>query len=155
MSKTRDNLIWLAAFIEGEGCITLDGGNNSSPGIKISTTDKDVLAKAAAICGKKIRKVKRRYHGYKQVYTLDVWGTRAVEILFSIFVLMGKRRKAAIKKVVQGWKKQYKRGFSPNKISSIRLASKLGIQNVDIARILNVDPSTISSIILRKTYKDV
>lgn len=151
MSKIRDDIIWISCFIESEGWIGTEGKH--CPAIKLCSIDLDVVEHAARILKRKVRTAKSRNPKYKLAYTVYIFGSPAVEFLFSIFSLMGKRRKESIKQTIHKWKAGRKLQFSPQQISYIRQQHKQGTRNIDIARELNADPSDISRIVTGKTYK--
>lgn len=97
------SIAWLAGILEGEGYFSL----SPSPTITLSMTDEDIVRKVAQI-------FKRPYNlnpkaGSKMQYRVNVCGTPAIEWMFTIYSLMGERRKFKITEIINEWKKQFSR----------------------------------------------
>lgn len=109
MIDTKD-IVWLAGLIEGEGCFqssrTGNHATSRTPTIDIQMTDKDVIEHAASILGANPRKPYRHKQGnHKLVYSVVVCGTRAISWMMTLYTLMGERRQAKIKEIIEAWKK--------------------------------------------------
>lgn len=101
MSKTRDDIIWLADILEGEGYFYF--GDNC-PIIGVGMCDKDIIERVAKMFKTKIYVGKPRSPLHNICYTVRVCGEKAVGIMLSIYSLMGQRRKAKIKEIIEKWK---------------------------------------------------
>ena len=103
MSYTRDNIIWLAGLLEGEGNFRLD---KNCPRITLNMTDKDVVEKVHNIFGGNfyIQDKSKYKSNWNICYSLTINGERAIGIMLSIYTLMGQRRKTKIKEIVGKWK---------------------------------------------------
>lgn len=105
MAFSRDDAIWLAGLLEGEGSFFIRKG---SPKIALQMTDRDVVARAATIMGTKINQCVSRPKGkptYKPVYSMAVFGQRAVSWMMIVFRFMGERRQAKIAEVMAEWRR--------------------------------------------------
>lgn len=98
MTKTLD-ISWLSGLLEGEGCFYY----GDSPSIKVMMTDRDTIEKVAHLLKMPVSEQKK-YSNYKQVYIVSIHGDRAIGWMFTLYSLMGKRRQAKIKEVLDKWK---------------------------------------------------
>ena len=89
----REDLLWLAGLLEGEGTFDLHRGRY--PRIRLGITDRDVVGRAATVMGTKVRTTLRPAPWTATFHT-EVQGTRAVAILWELFPLMGARRSSRI-----------------------------------------------------------
>ena len=94
-------LAWLAGLLEGEGHF---GYMSYTPRVDLWASDHDTIAKAAAICGKKVRTRKPQRQLWKAQYGFTACGRDAIGIMLTVFVLMGHRRRNAITTAVQRWR---------------------------------------------------
>jgi len=90
---TRDDLLWLAGLLEGEG--TFDAHRGRYPRIRLGMTDRDVVGRAASLMGAEFRSSLRRPPASATWHT-EVSGERAVAIMREVLPFMGARRSAAI-----------------------------------------------------------
>jgi len=98
---TNDEAIWLAGYLEGEGCFTWQKSYRNSklgkreyryPLIIVGCTDRDVTEKAATIMNSaKPFRVVRNQPG-KEIWRTQIGGKRALAIMGVILPHMGKRR---------------------------------------------------------------
>lgn len=102
--KTTRQLEWLAGLLEGEGSFMLMKG---SPCVAVQMTDRDVVARVAEIMEVPMSEYKYKPKGkpsYLPVFYVRIWGTHAIEWMMTLYTLMGTRRKAKIKEVIEAWK---------------------------------------------------
>lgn len=93
----RDELIWLAGLLEGEGCFRCA----QTPVIKLSMTDKEIVTKVAKLIKvKKVRKYSHRNPNWNDYYEASIYGKDAIVLMEKLFPLMGKRRQKAIQNVL-------------------------------------------------------
>ena len=98
---------WLAGIIEGEGCIVIPNKPGKSLQVAIGMNDKDVVNQVAKLFGSNLRgPYKKKVVRHKPSWAVSAQGKRAAGILMTVYALMGKRRKAAIRKGLSLWKKQ-------------------------------------------------
>jgi hypothetical protein len=71
--------------------------------ISLQMTDSDIVARVAAILGAKVNGPYEK-EGRKTVWSVKVHGQRAIEWMFTLFTLMGERRRQQIEKAVAMWK---------------------------------------------------
>lgn len=112
---TPADLYWLAGLIEGEGCWLAKSYPRKKAGkvvgrikairLLVWMTDLDVVQKAHRLLGEHTPIAIRPAHGNRQEsYGLRVHGQRAVEWAMTLYSLMGTRRKAQIRKLLELWK---------------------------------------------------
>jgi hypothetical protein len=89
----RDDLIWLAGLLEGEG--TFDLQRRRYPRIRLAMTDRDVVGRAATLMGTKVR-LSLRQAPNKPTWHAEVQGPRAVSLMEALLPHMGARRSQAI-----------------------------------------------------------
>lgn len=158
---TEIEAAWLAGILEGEGCFFF----NRTPMIKLQMTDEDVVARAAALMGKNYRKSKRPTISGKSVYSFEIHGEKALNIMRLILEHMGARRSAKIKEVMElaaarsGVAVGERQGHAKltNEQALLILTKwkenpSRGIQS-QIAREYNVTSQSIGFLIRRQTWK--
>lgn len=84
------DIYWTAGFYEGEGCCII---NNNSPIVSISQKQKWPLEKLQALWKGKIYEGKNKTGGY---YIWTISGTHALELIFTIYVLLSPEKKYQI-----------------------------------------------------------
>lgn len=99
---TMLELGWLAGIVEGEGCITY----TRTPVIAVKMTDEDVIKKVAKLFNRPYYERKNKEFNHRTAYDVSICGTPAIEWLFTLYSLLGSRRKAKILEVINEWKKQ-------------------------------------------------
>ena len=93
---------WLAGFLEGEGHFAYD----CSPGIRLGSTDKDIVERTSYLLGGNHIRGPYQYRiNKKPVYYTEIWALRAICWMMTIYPLMGIRRKQRIKEIIERWKK--------------------------------------------------
>jgi len=95
---TTPNIAWLAGLIEGEGSFLWA----KSPCISVQMTDRDIIARAAALLGAKV--CGPYENGHKPTWAFRVHGSRAVGWMLTLFTFMGERRRAKIAEVIARWR---------------------------------------------------
>lgn len=95
---TQEDIAWVAGFLEGEGCFFTSP--TKSPGVKVLSTDRDVLAKYAALVGKQVKGPYADNRGHKDRWEVNVYGLTAVKLMDYILPWMGERRQAKIEEVL-------------------------------------------------------
>lgn len=94
---TRDDLIWLAGLLEGEGSFDLHKGRY--PRIRVGMTDRDVVGRAATLMGAKVR-LSLKPAPAKAMFHAEVSGERATALMRLLLPHMGARRSAKIAEVL-------------------------------------------------------
>ena len=151
MSKIRDDIIWLAGILEGEGCFRFNG---KSPLISINMTDKDIIERVCLLFKSKLRKNVPSNIGHKVVYSTEVYGAKAIGIMLSIYSKMGKRRKQKIKEVIKLWKKiplRYITSSMADKIKKEHNSNKYKTKK-ELARKLNISYDIVLNVTTGRTY---
>lgn len=113
---TGREVYWLAGLLEGEGSFGLHMdnrfGRSYNPVMDLGMTDRDVIERAQALVGGNIYTMASR--GRRPLFRLRLTGAKAIAVMFTVFALMGERRRERIRYVVQRWKeKPNRRGYRP------------------------------------------
>lgn len=96
------DLYWLAGILEGEGCFYLRTTNEryKRAAIRLSMTDKDIVQRVRDIVGYGNVNTAVLKSG-KTTYVWSIQGSHAVQVMRKIKFIMGKRRLAKIKEVLE------------------------------------------------------
>ena len=98
---TSQELNWVAGIVEGEGCIIW----TKTPNLRVVMTDKDVMERLASYWKTKLYTYHRGHeNGRKTQYVLNMFGSKAVSWMFTLYSLLGLRRRAKIEEVIAQWK---------------------------------------------------
>lgn len=156
---TKEDAIWLAAYLEGEGCFlwqkSVSGGKEYRyPLIVVSSIDLDVIEKAMSIMGScKPIKMGRNQPG-KQLWRTQIGGKRSLGIMSAILPYMGQRRTSRINEIFRlaamrpgatKGQKHHAAKLTPEAVMEIRTSEdrfKHGFQ-MNMARKYGVNPGTI------------
>ena len=103
------DLHWLAGLLEGEGCFYIRKRGearhpNPTIAIQLSSTDQDVVTKAANIMKGNVRGPYDRGPKRKLVYTLAVNGGKAAGWMMTLYTLMCRRRQGKIRECLAVWR---------------------------------------------------
>ena len=90
----RDDIIWLAGLLEGEGCFRLNDGKY--PGIAVGMTDEDVIDRVADMWN-----VRVSHH--KNLWKAQINGAYAIQWMMTLYLLLGKRRREVIAEIIKFW----------------------------------------------------
>ena len=93
----RDDLIWLAGLLEGEGCFDLHRGKY--PRIRLGMKDRDVVGRAATLLGSRLR-VTLHPAPKAAMWHTEVSGAEAIRLLWELLPHMGARRSAKIAEIL-------------------------------------------------------
>ncbi len=93
----RDDVIWLAGLLEGEGTFDLQRGKY--PRVRVSMTDRDVVGRAATLFGSSIR-LTLRTAPHRPMWHAEVQGPKAVSVMRAVLPFMGARRSARIAEIL-------------------------------------------------------
>ena len=97
----RDDLIWLAGLMEGEGWF--GSRPNGTPRVSIEATDRDVVGRAAMLMEGKVRARMPRNARSRPTYVCEVSGDRAAEVMQALLPHMGARRSSKIMEILYGY----------------------------------------------------
>ena len=107
---TRDDLMWLSGFLEGEGCFTRVLGRSRKPEtwhakVVVENTDEDVMLRVQQLIGAKTlgSYESQRYRGAKKSYTAAITGPKALALMIEVYPYMGSRRKGRILELLSAW----------------------------------------------------
>lgn len=166
---TTEEAIWLAAYLEGEGCFLWQKSISGSkeyryPLIVVSSIDLDVIERAMLIMGScKPIKLSRNKPG-KQMWRTQIGGKRSLAIMAQILPYMGQRRTARINELfrlsalrtgVKKREKAYQAKLTPEAVAEIRTSEdrfKRGFQ-MNMARKYRVSFGTIWCVRKGLTWK--
>jgi len=98
---TRDDLLWLAGLLEGEG--TFDAHKRKYPRIRVGMTDRDVVGRAATLMGTRVR-LSLKAFPQKPTWHAEMQGPRAADLMEALLPYMGARRSAAIAQVLGNYR---------------------------------------------------
>src|SRR6266571_8681010 len=105
MPTSIKDIAWVAGFLEGEGYF---GINGHSVRIYVNQTDKDSVEKLRDIISPEsnIGFQSRKHYGdkHQDIYRFWCYGTVAVGWMMTIYPMMGKRRKEAIRETLEFWR---------------------------------------------------
>ncbi|MEV0267738.1 hypothetical protein AB0H43_03100 [Hamadaea sp. NPDC050747] len=93
----RDDVMWLAGLLEGEGTFDLHRGRY--PRVRVEMVDRDVIGRAATLLGTSVRVTLKR-KPFKSTWHAEVSGTRAEAVMRALLPHMGARRSARIAEVL-------------------------------------------------------
>jgi hypothetical protein len=124
---TREDIIWLAGLLEGEGCFwtyrtkySTAGGKvreKEYPAVNVQMVDLDIVERVAALfaqfskggkCAIQTHEYKNEKH--KTVYIVSMTGWTAVDIMRAILPWMGERRTAKITELIKSYEGRYRKG---------------------------------------------
>ncbi len=97
-------LHWLAGLLEGEGSFLV--GPPSAPRypvLALQMTDQDVVARVAAMFGRKLGRWESRNARERPVFLVRITGAKAVAWMTALHPLMGERRRAQIDRAVASY----------------------------------------------------
>jgi hypothetical protein len=94
---SREDLLWLAGLLEGEG--SFDAHRGKYARIRLAMTDRDVVGRAATLMGAQFRLALHPAPA-KATWHTEISGPRAAEIMAEILPHMGARRSQKIADVL-------------------------------------------------------
>ena len=101
---SRDDLHWLAGLLEGEGCFIYfrTPYQQDRPGIQLKMTDKDVVERAAKLLNAPSVRSQDQ-PDRKRTFVCTTTGESAAEMMRRLLPLMGERRGAKIREILDEW----------------------------------------------------
>lgn len=110
MIETKD-IYWLAGLLEGEASFSSGG---KSPRIAVAMYDADVIERVSGILrptqyrinGNTVRLTKHRSDRRARLSVVTIAGGRAAGWMMTLYPLMGKRRRARIRELLENWRSQ-------------------------------------------------
>lgn len=92
----KEDLIWLAGWLEGEGCFCFHKSNGSTT-VEAGSTDLDIIRKVARLVDGRIENcTSYRKSNRKPFYRVRIFGTKSEKLMRSVLPFMGERRTAKI-----------------------------------------------------------
>lgn len=113
---TREDLIWLAGLLEGEGTFDLKSGRY--PRVRVEMTDRDVVGRVASLFGSSIRSTPRA-RPFKSVWHAEKSGPEAAAVMLAVLPFMGARRSGKIADIIGEYRKV--RGLGDRRASGVKL----------------------------------
>jgi hypothetical protein len=104
------DVAWLAGFLEGEGYFgqnILAGRSKHvyQPRFEVTSTDRDVVARVAALVNEKVYPRKRQAPHHKPQFRVIVSnGTKAAAWLMTLWAYMGNRRRRRFTSLLRVWR---------------------------------------------------
>jgi len=95
------DLHWLSGLLEGEGSFIFSGG---SPRICVASVDLDVIKRAHTILSCTGNIHEDVTVSGKVIYKINLQGERAIGWMFTLYMLMGRRRQEKISEIITEWK---------------------------------------------------
>lgn len=97
INGTREETVWLAGLLEGEG--SFDAHRGKYPRIRLAMTDRDVVSRAAALMGSRLR-LSLHAAPAQPTWHTEISGEKAAEIMRELLPFMGTRRSGRIASVL-------------------------------------------------------
>lgn len=158
---TEIECAWLAGLLEGEGCFRFQ----RTAYVILSMTDEDIVDRAAKLMGGHVRRIPKRSHQTKDVFSTQVLADKALSVMASVLPYMGSRRSQKIKAVIAACharpgkpRGQRARGSKLTdeqardiKAMAVVGSRKVGERTSDIAKMFGVSQSAIWYV-LNKRY---
>ena len=99
-----EDVLWLAGYLEGEGCFSIVNGGTPSARITVSTTDLDVAIKVAKLLEcTSVGTYSRKTAKQRPVYVTCLGGVEAITWMIRVYPFLGERRKSKILECINGW----------------------------------------------------
>ena len=100
MPLSRDDLIYLAGFVDGEGCVSLAwrkvrGKNYITPNIQITNTNKEIIEWIASEIPGHIHERKEKRVNRKDSWCYQISGNKALELIKDIYPYLKVKRQQA------------------------------------------------------------
>ncbi len=101
----REEAIWLAGLLDGEGCFgsyRCNGGRNWFTTVVLKMTDRDVVDHAAELMGGNVKTIPQHNPKHKTQYVVQIQNIDGVNrVGLAVFQWMGERRKSEIAKQLE------------------------------------------------------
>lgn len=99
LKNIQHALIWSAGFLEGEGYF----GYNNTPMITVSQVEMDPIAELN-IWFKGTVRYQRTKGNRHDIYVWSIYGTPAMELMFTLYPLLSNKRQSTVRKCAAKWK---------------------------------------------------
>lgn len=113
MSIKLKDIYWIAGILEGEGSFS---NESNSPRIRLKMTDRDIVNRARLILNSdvEIKTIPETYPN-KETYYITITGNIAVQWMYTLYPILGIRRRLRIKGIVESWKNSTQRVSGSNR----------------------------------------
>lgn len=99
---SEQDLYWLSGWLEGEGCFTIYRNYRTKcPVVMAGSTDFDVITRVSKLFGVGVQHMRQSGTGKKPMYYSRITSAKAKALMLKILPLMGERRSARIKEVIE------------------------------------------------------
>lgn len=99
-ASIRDDILWVAGFLEGEGCFGMNSPTARCATISAAQVDKEPLARLRTFLGGSIRSKNGRGKNHSDHYVWQISGKRARGVMMTLYSLLSTRRKEAVRKAL-------------------------------------------------------
>lgn len=93
----REDCIWLAGLLEGEGTFDLHRGKY--PRVRLAMTDRDVVGRAATLMGCRVR-LSLKPAPFSATFHAEIQGEKATQVMAAVLAHMGARRSSKIANIL-------------------------------------------------------
>ena len=90
----RDDIIWLAGLLEGEGWFGLSDGKYPVIGLKMC--DEDIVVRVSDMWNVRV-------NHHRNYWMANIYGTNAIEWMITLYLLLGSRRRKVIAEIIKFW----------------------------------------------------
>jgi hypothetical protein len=147
----QNDIYWLAGLLEGEGSFMKGAPSNKRlPIISMQTTDGDIAEKVGKMFNVKVYSRKRRQEHWKDVYSIRIIGSRAVELMKILKPLMGKRRQEQIQTALDSYvnttKEEHASKLNWETVREIRVKMASGQSVKELSQLYNISDKNLFKI---------
>lgn len=149
----KNDLIWLAGYLEGEGSFSAGPPSNPrAPIIQVTTTDEDVIQKVGRLLGVKYHKArpKKAKEHHKVAYRTALRGHKAVRLMERIRHLMGYRRQGQIDAALASYDRTSIRQVNEDDVCELLRLAKIGQKQGEIGVTLGFSRETVNKVLRGK-----
>src|SRR3972149_72726 len=97
-------IFWIAGFLEGEGSFTGRTPKNRCAIVSATQVQLEPISRLQSLLGGKIRSFSRKEVTGNIYHRWELFASRAIGLMFTIYQLMSPKRQSQILKVINGWK---------------------------------------------------
>jgi hypothetical protein len=92
---------WLIGILEGEGWFSLATGKHGSPVVGVKMRDEAVIARVAALCGRKYYARPSKNAAHSDTFETRLYGAEALALMEKVLPYMCERRQRQIEDVLK------------------------------------------------------
>lgn len=102
-SPDRDDLVWAAGFLEGEGHFGNNGSRSKSEVVQVAQTNLEPLERARDVFGGSITKYEPDEENRSTYWTWRTSGYRARGIMMTLYPLLSRAKQEQIRSALTYW----------------------------------------------------